>query len=330
MALKAVALVSGGLDSLLAAKFVEQELNVDVYIIHFQSFFFPSRLSSRLKYIKQLNMPIKIYDFTMEQLEVIKNPVYGYGRALNPCIDCHAKQITIAKKYLDEIDGDFIITGEVVGQRPKSQKRSSLRLVDKLTGLGDITLRPLSAKLLSPTKLELQGLLDRERLLDIEGRSRTRQIELAEKYNLIYPESGGGCLVTEPGYSRKLKELLDNTLRDIKPIDIFLLRIGKHFRIKNNGKIILSRTEQEGNFMEKVVKENSEDLLFVYSQNNRGPVAIIEKKLDKEYILFALSILYFYGKRYDQNKYIIINDIYSKKKRKNLKKNLKKNFSLLY
>ncbi len=305
--IKAVALVSGGLDSLLAAKLIAMQ-GIEVHVVHFQSYFFSSKLSSRISYIKQLNLPIKIIDITKKQLDVIKNNVYGFGKALNPCIDCHAMQIKTAKEYLDEIGGHFIITGEVLGQRPKSQRKEALRMVDKLTFLGDITLRPLSAKLLEPTLPEREGWVDREKLLDIKGRSRERQMKLAEEFGLNYPSPGGGCLLTEVGYSKKLKELLDNTTyRDIEPFDIFLLKLGRHLRVPGMGKIILSRTEEEGKlFYHTIFKKNKDKLFFVKSLNNKGPVALLEKIYDNNFLTSALSILYFYGKKYSQDVLTVI------------------------
>ena len=175
---RALAMISGGLDSILAAKLIKEQ-GIDVIGICFRSYFFSEE--SAKKMTKQIDIPLVVVDFSPEHLELVKNPKHGRGKNMNPCIDCHAMMMNYAGKLLEEYEADFIITGEVLNQRPMSQNRQALNIVKKESGFANKILRPLCAKNMDPTEMELSGLVDREKLLNITGRSRKPQMELAEK-----------------------------------------------------------------------------------------------------------------------------------------------------
>jgi tRNA U34 2-thiouridine synthase MnmA/TrmU len=215
---KALVLLSGGLDSILAAKILKNQ-GIKITALSFRSYFFNEKNAK--KAAKNLKIPIKIIDFSRENLGIVKNPKHGYGRAMNPCIDCHILMLKKAKEILEKekfhpapepsarYGASFVVTGEVLGQRPMSQNKNSLNLIEKESGLRGYLLRPLSAKLLEPTIPEKEGLIKREKLFDITGRSRKRQMALAKKWKIKwYPTPTGGCLLTDLGFGKRLKELL--------------------------------------------------------------------------------------------------------------------------
>lgn len=248
--MKALALFSGGLDSTLAVKLIQAQ-GIDVTALKFVS---PFCLCDRgggcraSEASRRYGIPLKVVYLGSEYLRVIREPKYGYGSALNPCIDCRIFMLKKAKKYARELGAKFIVTGEVLGQRPMSQRLEALKLIEREAGLEGKILRPLSAKLLPETEAERRGWVDRSKLLDIKGRSRKPQMELAAKLGIRdYPPPAGGCLLTYREYAAKLKDLLQHrrriTLRDIQ-----LLKIGRHFRLGDN-KIIVGRNEAENKLL---------------------------------------------------------------------------------
>jgi tRNA U34 2-thiouridine synthase MnmA/TrmU len=194
---------------------------------------------------KALKLTLHVADFTCDILRLVEKPPRGFGSGMNPCIDCHACMIRRAAEMVRERGFDFVSTGEVVGQRPMSQHRHALDLVAKDSGAKDLLLRPLSAKLLPPTPMELDGRVDRERLLALEGRSRKPQMELAKKYGLIdYPSPAGGCKLTEPNYAKRLKELKAHEgLGDLRLIE--LLKHGRHIRLPEGGRAVIGRNKAD-------------------------------------------------------------------------------------
>jgi hypothetical protein len=203
---RALVLMSGGLDSMLAAKILA-ELDVDVVPVCFKSYFFSFKNAQ--KATQAIGMDLRVEDISQPHLEIVKNPAHGYGGAVNPCIDCHLLMLKTAKAIMDAEGFDFVATGEVLGERPMSQNKLSLDIVERESGLAGILLRPLSAKLLPETVAEKNGLVNRGMLYDISGRSRKGQMELAQKFNIIYiPQPGGGCILTETDYGQRLKKLI--------------------------------------------------------------------------------------------------------------------------
>ena len=292
----ALAMISGGLDSILAAKIVKDQ-GIEVIGICFKSNFFGEE--NALKIVKQIDIPLEVVDFSDEHFKMVKNPKHGYGKNMNPCIDCHAMMMRHCGELLERFHADFIITGEVLNQRPMSQNRSALDIVKNESGIGHKILRPLCAKNLNPTQMEIEGLIDREALMDIKGRNRKIQIELAEKLGILeYPSPAGGCKLTEPNYSIRLEDLLEHK-EDVSKKDLELLKIGRHFRISKDAKIISTRTEEEGELLEQFLTQ--EDLMFLATDYNGSTVAVIGKATNED-IEFAAKISGRYCKgRYDKS-----------------------------
>ena len=303
---KALAMVSGGLDSILAAKLIKNQ-GIDVICICFRSHFFNEENAVRMA--KQIDIPLKVIDFSEKHLEIVKNPKYGYGKNMNPCIDCHSLMMNYSGKLLEDLDADFIITGEVLNQRPMSQNKVSLELVKNHSGYSEKILRPLCAKNLPPTEMELSGLVDREKLLDISGRTRKIQMELAEKWGIKeYPSPAGGCKLTEPNYSDRLRDLLEHN-DDPDSRELEILKIGRHFRITPKAKIISTRTKVEGDDIKEYIRE--EDLVFMAKDFN-GSMIIIIGEPSQEDIELAARISGRYSKGKDEEKIKIIYGNYTK------------------
>lgn len=267
---KALAMISGGLDSILAAKLIKEQ-GIEVIGICFKSYFFNEENAKRMT--AQIGIRLEVVDFSKEHFEMVKNPKHGWGKNINPCIDCHSMMMRYSGELLEKFGADFIITGEVLNQRPMSQNRSALDVVKKQSGFSDKILRPLCAKNLKETQMEIDGLVDREKLLDISGRNRKPQMELAEKWGIKdYPSPAGGCKLTEPGYAVRLKEILSRK-EEVTEKDIHLLKYGRHF-ISNNTKIIVSRTAEEGQQIKAVL--NKKDIMFLTTKFSGAMVIIPE------------------------------------------------------
>lgn len=253
MSIKTIALFSGGLDSILAVRLI-QEQGVDIAGLSFTTPFF-NALKARAA-AEQIRLPLMVEDITGEHLQMLKSPRYGYGKNMNPCIDCHTLMLKIAGGKMEQTGADFLVTGEVLGQRPMSQTRQSLRLVAKNSGYADYILRPLSAQLLDPIKAELEGKIDRSRLLAISGRGRKEQMRLAETFGIShYPPPAGGCLLTDPMFARRLRDLMlhgeDRRIRDYE-----LLKYGRHFRVPEAGKIIVGRNQSDNEALRGLAAED--------------------------------------------------------------------------
>jgi tRNA-uridine 2-sulfurtransferase len=242
-----VGLLSGGLDSILAAR-VLQNQGIHVIGVTFSTpFFGPEAV---LQSAKTLAIPFHVLDIATPHLEMLKHPRYGYGSQMNPCIDCHALMLREAGRFMDDHGGHFLFTGEVVGQRPMSQRRDALRSVENLAGYPGRVLRPLSAKLLPPTRMELDGLVDRERLLDIQGRSRKRQQVLAAAFGITdYPQPGGGCMLTKEGFSRKLRRLLQQ-FPHATPREVEMLKWGRQYLLPGGSLCFVGRNEGDNHQLE--------------------------------------------------------------------------------
>ncbi|MFC1890779.1 tRNA 4-thiouridine(8) synthase ThiI [Thermodesulfobacteriota bacterium] len=260
--MKALSVFSGGLDSMLATQLIRAQ-DIEVQAIFFETPFFSPHKAA--KSADTIGVPFKVVDITKKHLEIVKNPKHGHGGNMNPCIDCHAVMFRTAVKMLEQENAKFIITGEVLGQRPMSQNRKALEIIEKEIGMEGIVLRPLSAKCLPVTTPEKQGWVDREKLMGLSGRSRKPQIKLADKFNIKeYPSPAGGCLLTDKIFSQRLRDLFapGNKL-EIREIE--LLKIGRHFRTSPDSKIIVGRNKAENQTIKSLSTEH--DLLL-----NCGPI----------------------------------------------------------
>lgn len=271
--MKALSVFSGGLDSMLASELI-RALDIKVQALFFETPFFSPKKAKESA--ESLSLPIKIIDISERHLDVVKKPKHGYGNNMNPCIDCHALMFRVAGEMMDDEKADFIITGEVLGQRPMSQNRKSLSIIDTESGLKGLILRPLSAKLLPPTIPEINGWVDREEMLDCSGRSRKPQMALAERLNIMkYPSPAGGCLLTDSIFSRRFKDLLSSDpLFELREIE--LLKLGRHFRVGPKTKIIVGRNKYENNAISMLAKE---DNLLLHTTSIPGPTVLVVGKI---------------------------------------------------
>jgi len=245
MTTKALGLLSGGLDSTLAVKLILEQ-GIEVEAINFVTPFCLCRKGGcgAAEAAKTFNIPLKMVSAGTDYLRVVRNPKFGYGKNLNPCVDCRIFMLKKAKKYARKIGAKFIFTGEVLGQRPMSQHRATLALIEREAGLEGKILRPLSGKLLPKTEAEEKGFIDHEVLKDISGRSRKRQIEMTREFNITnYPCSSGGCLLTDRMFADRLRDLFQHKKR-VTVKEVNLLKVGRHFRFGQN-KIIVGRNEAE-------------------------------------------------------------------------------------
>jgi tRNA U34 2-thiouridine synthase MnmA/TrmU len=249
---EAIALVSGGLDSTLAARLV-QEQGIEIHAIHFVMPFCSSRtLQAEVSELARgFGWELELVALGEAFVEVVRNPQYGYGKHLNPCVDCRVFTLSRARERMHKHQAEFVLTGEVLGQRPMSQRRDAMRRVEKESGLEGRLLRPLSAKCLEPTIPELEGVVDRDRLLDISGRSRRPQMALAQKLGVTqYPTPAGGCLLTDAGFARRLTDLFAHDEATLMAIEH--LKVGRHFRLREGQKVVAGRNEQENLRLEQM------------------------------------------------------------------------------
>ncbi|MBM3252542.1 MAG: hypothetical protein FJZ11_07190 [Candidatus Omnitrophica bacterium] len=291
--MKAIALISGGLDSTLATRLVK-DLGIGLVCLNTVSPFClcNRRSSSGCFYgagrvAKDLDLELVSINVAEEFLEIVKEPKYGYGSNMNPCIDCRILLFKKAKETMHREGASFVITGEVLGQRPMSQKLNTMRLIEKEAGLDGLVLRPLSAKILEPTIPEKQGWILRDRLLAITGRGRHEQIDLASELGINdYPCPSGGCLLTDPGFSRRLKDLMSHQQLNLD--DIQLLRVGRHFRLSDTVKLIVGRNEKENERLLNLAKEN--DYLFLPNDGLAGPTSLGRGIFSEELIKLSCGI----------------------------------------
>jgi tRNA-specific 2-thiouridylase len=310
---KAIAMISGGLDSTLALALVKQQ-GIEVKAVNFYTGFCITETQRRkggrpdgtvpqneaLRAAADLEVDIEYVDISETgYLDLIVNPRYGYGSNANPCIDCRIFMMTKAREIMEREGASFVFTGEVLGQRPKSQKRDALRAVEKASGLVGRIVRPLSAKLLEPTIPEREGILDRSRLLDIHGRSRQRQIRLARELGIVeWPQPAGGCCyLTDESFSRKFFDILDarelaGEERRIRKEDIVLLSTGRHFRLSKAAKLVVGRSEGENAILESY----GEGRARLMARDLTGPVALVEGTTTWEERQLAARIVARYGK----------------------------------
>ena len=265
--------MSGGLDSQLAVR-VLQEAGAEVEGVCFETPFFSSAAARRAA--AALGVKLHVIDFTEDECRLIENPPHGFGGAMNPCIDCHATMIRRAGELMAQLGYDFVATGEVLNQRPMSQNRQSLGVVEKTSGLVGRLVRPLSALLLEPTIPEKEGKLDRSKLLGLSGRRREPQFELAKRFGVVdYPSPAGGCKLTEKGFGRRLKDLRDHEgLGTRRLVDMLL--IARRFRLPDGTGVILGRDANEN----AILKSSGDLGALVYTVNCPGPTALVPSNPD--------------------------------------------------
>ncbi len=293
--MRCLALLSGGLDSILAARVV-MEQGVEVLGLCFVTpFFGPENARAAAA---TLGIRLIEHDFTEDYFAMMKNPRYGFGGNLNPCIDCHGLMLRTAHGLLARYQAFFLVTGEVLGERPMSQTRGGLNAVLKLSGDRDLVLRPLSARLLEPTRPEREGWVDREKLYDISGRGRKRQEELARRFGIKkYPQPAGGCLLTESRYSQRLKELMAH--EGLVRRDTELMGLGRHFRLEGGAKLVLGRNKSENQKL--LAMADGDDAVIRPAEGIKGPVGILRGRLTEEDLETAGRILARYcDRREDQ------------------------------
>ena len=288
---KAIGLLSGGLDSIVATKLILEQ-GIEVEAVNFVTVFCTctskgSTCLASQKAAEQLNVPLKIIDISEEFLGVVKNPKYGYGSGMNPCIDCRIFSLKKAKQYMEETGASFVFTGEVLGQRPMSQRREAMNIIERDSGLKGYLVRPLSAKFFPPTVPEENGTLDRNEFLAISGRSRKPQISLARKFNIKdYPCSAGGCLLTVKDFANRMRDLMGHK-PDFDLADVNLLKYGRHFRVSPRIKLVVGRNESENH---KIAALKNEDDIIFHAQEPLGPVSLLRGASDGEFIDEAAAI----------------------------------------
>jgi len=304
---KSLNLMSGGLDSMLAVK-VLQEQGIEVTGLCFKTPFFNEE--NAVKVAGELGINLIVEDVSDEHLEVVKNPIYGYGKHMNPCIDCHGFMFRKAKEIAKTKSFDIIATGEVLGQRPMSQNSNSLKIVDKLAGLEGKILRPLSAKVLPITDYEKDGIVDRIKLLGITGKGRKEQFEMVEKYNIkFYVTPAGGCKLTNREFSIKLEDLL-NKHPEAGPDIMYFLQVGRH--IWEDGVLfIVTRDKEDSDKLEKLRKP---EYLFVTMRDFPGPVVLClfagnkdlkDPKHFNDLRVKAAKLILHYKKRYNSDIFFV-------------------------
>lgn len=281
---RGLALLSGGLDSMLSLCLLRRQ-GCHVEAVAFESPFF--HLTSARLAARDLGVPLHVIDFTSDVLKLVAHPPHGYGGCLNPCIDCHAAMVRRAGELMERMGFDFVSTGEVLNQRPMSQNRRALGIVAATCGCGDRLLRPLSARRLEPTLPERQGLVDRGRLLDINGRGRRVQMALAAEWGVHrYPSPSGGCLLTESGFCRKLRDLMDHEGLHDMPL-VRSLRLGRHFRLPGGAKAVVGRDATEN---ARLITAASGDNVVVHTVDVPGPAVLLPRGACDEDLRLAMGI----------------------------------------
>ena len=269
---------------MLAAELIRAQ-GIEVLAIFFETPFFSSRKA--VKSAQSIDLPLKVKDLTQRHLEIVRRPRHGYGGNMNPCIDCHSLMFRVAGEMLKKEHADFVISGEVLGQRPMSQNKKALSLVALESGIDKLLVRPLSAKHLEITIPEEAGWVSRELLMDFQGRSRKPQMKLAKRLNISeYPSPGGGCLLTEKAFSRRLRELFSSPAA-FGPREIELLKLGRHFRISENTKIIVGRNKKENDEIQSLSGSNE---LVITSASVPGPTVLVSGNCSKVCIETAAAL----------------------------------------
>jgi tRNA-specific 2-thiouridylase len=302
--MRALSLFSGGLDSVLSIKAIENQ-GIEVIALHIQTGFI-----TRGDIVEQLQ---KSLEFTNAKLEIIDirdeyirdtlfSPKYGYGKNFNPCIDCHGKMVNVAFSLLEKYDASFIISGEVLGQRPMSQNQSALNSVKNISNSQDLLVRPLSAKLLPDSLPEIKGWIDTNKMYDINGRGREAQIALAKEFGIEeYQSPGGGCLLTDIMFSKRMFDFIKYD-KDFCTNDIDIIKYGRHFRLPDGNKLVIARDEREGNIFLDI---KSDRFTVTDITDKIGPVSLLQKDISENDKKLAFKIIFTYYKKDDKEAKII-------------------------
>ncbi len=286
---KAIGLLSGGLDSTLAVKLIlDQGIEVEAlnYVTPFCTCNRTGKCEAK-RVAETFRIPCKTVVLTEDFFQVIREPKYGYGSGMNPCLDCRILMFLRARKRMEETGAAFVFTGEVLGQRPMSQHLQAMRIIERESGLEGRLLRPLSARLLQPTIAEKEGLVNRRKLLALQGRSRKPQIDLAEKRGIVdYPCPAGGCMLTDPGFARRMRDLVGFHL-SFNLNDINLLKVGRHFRLSARTKAVVGRNEEENHRLLSLVRQG--DSLFEVDGCG-SPTTVLRGEAGEESVRLAAAI----------------------------------------
>ena len=301
---RCVVLLSGGLDSMLAIR-IMQEQGIEVEALNFKTIFTCCQDQSA-QTARDLGVRLTVVGQDDDYLDLVKEPQFGRGKGANPCVDCRIYMFEKAKRFMHQIGADFIVSGEVAGQRPMSQKRRDLDRIAYHSDLEDLLLRPLSAKLLRPTLPEREGWVDREQLYNIEGRSRKRLIALAKKYGLkTIPTPSTGCALTEPKFSKKVFDLIDSP-GESRRWDFELLKIGRHFRYDAQTKVILGRDAAENDQLLYAHQlPDATHSAVLAPENFVGPQALLIGPLTDDTVAFAASLMLRYSRDYDPDNALV-------------------------
>jgi tRNA-specific 2-thiouridylase len=297
--IKAVGMLSGGLDSMLAARVILEQ-GIQVTALHFRtgfSYIERNRTAGRgplgpadvERAAEILGVPLEIVDVAEEYISLVLNPRFGYGSGMNPCVDCRIFLLRQARAWMEEHGHHFVFTGEVMGQRPKSQMRPTLRTVERESGLEGYLLRPLSARLLKPTIPEQRGWVDREKLYSISGRGRKEQIVLTAKFGITeYAQpSGGCCYLIHQAYSHRLRDFLEHEGKDRLGTDqVQLLAVGRHLRLSSGRKVVVGRHERENDYL----KSCGVPGVLLTTPDHPGPVTLVSGEPTREEIERAAQI----------------------------------------
>jgi tRNA U34 2-thiouridine synthase MnmA/TrmU len=286
---RAIALLSGGLDSTLAVRLILDQ-GIAVEALNFVTPFCQCNrrgCCEAVRVAEQFGIPCKTVSVTDEFFDVIRHPEHGYGSGMNPCLDCRILMFSKARQRMEETGADFVFTGEVLGERPMSQRRDAMRIIERESGLDGRLLRPLCAHLLPPTRPEQAGWVDREKLLAISGRSRKPQMALAKAYGINdYPCPAGGCLLTDRGFARRMRDLVQHCT-DFGLNDVNLLKVGRHFRLSPTAKAVVGRNEDEN---QRIVRLSRPGDLLLEVQDWAGPVTVLRGTATAKEIRLAAAI----------------------------------------
>ncbi|QOY54699.1 argininosuccinate synthase [Candidatus Sulfurimonas marisnigri] len=304
--MKAIALFSGGLDSTLAIKLIIDQ-GIEVLAVNINTGFGSTkdRLEHMQNMCEQVGAELKIIDIQSEYLQdVLFDPKHGYGKNFNPCIDCHAKMFTVAKRIMEVEGASFLISGEVMGQRPMSQNKDALQIVLNESNCDGLLLRPMSAKMLAPTIAETNGWVDREKLEGITGRSRDRQMEMVREIGLDNFESpGGGCLLTDENFAKKMFDFIKYDKFEVR--DIPLMKYGRHFRLSDGAKLVVGRNKDENAYLQDI---DNAKYYHVKTIGIPGPHAMVSKNASEADKELATKIILTYCKTKENNSYTVSYD----------------------